>query len=57
VTIVAVDNLAFPGRYQGQGSWIDIAGESNRYRVTQEISGSASTPSVASTRAKVRACS
>ena len=42
MTIVAVDNLAFPGRYQGQGSWIDIAGESKRYRVTQEISGSAS---------------
>jgi len=42
VTIVAVDNMTFPGRYHGQGSWIDIAGESKRYRVTQEISGSKS---------------
>jgi hypothetical protein len=42
VTVVEVDRVTFPGRYQGEGSWLDIAGESKRYRVTQEISESAS---------------
>jgi hypothetical protein len=42
VTLVPTDYATFAGRYQGHGSWIDIAGASRRYRVTQEISGSAS---------------
>ena len=38
---LTVDYVTFPGRFQGQGSWLDVAGESKRYRVTQEISESA----------------
>jgi hypothetical protein len=29
---------AFIGQYTGEGRWVDIAGESKRYRVTQEVS-------------------
>ena len=39
---MAIDDATLPGSYRGQGSWIDIAGESKRYRVMQEIAGSAS---------------